>query len=165
MNYDRLILDLIDRVTLLEQEMAKLKSQNKNISLNTGIYNDTYNSSLIKSGNSKDNTKYLFEGRSYGKNRLVLAIVKGYVKKHPDISAEMLQIVFDKSLQGSLGVVRKLSEVHINCSDPNRRFFMKDTIITTTGPCVVCSQWGANLNIERFIARSRQLGFNITEVK
>lgn len=53
----------------------------------------------------------MLDGKRYAKNRLVLAVVQKYMEMHPDISASELIGAFDKSLQGSLGVVRTLSDV------------------------------------------------------
>ena len=52
---------------------------------------------------NRDKTKYMFEGKVYPKNRLVLAIIKKYVEQN-NPSYEQLNNVFDKSLQGSLKV-------------------------------------------------------------
>jgi hypothetical protein len=72
---------------------------------------------------------------------------------------------FDRSLQGSLGVVRKLDEVQNSYADCARRFFTQDgeTINTATGVCVVCTQWAA-FNINRFVQRAGQLGMKIEPV-
>jgi hypothetical protein len=116
-----------------------------------------------KSG--KDKTRYHFKGREYCKNRLVLAVVQEYAKEHPGISAEQLMTVFDKELQGSRGVVRCLDGLG-SYADTERRFFMKDCekIRTSTGDCVVCTQWGKP-NIDNFIRKARQLKYVITEVE
>jgi len=51
-----------------------------------------------------DNTKYIFNDIEYGKDRLVLAVIKQYVlDKEPDLNK--LKQVFSSSLQGSLDVV------------------------------------------------------------
>ena len=169
MNYDRFILDLIDRVTTLEKEVATLKEQRDTKTIaNNDLNNDDFTDvdPYLRNPQTKDTTKYLFNGKIYGKNRLVLAVVNAYVENHSSISAENLITTFDKTLQGSLGVVRKLDEVRINCRDYERRFFVQpnEIINTSTGKCVVCTQWGIS-NIDKFIAKSRKLGFEIDEIK
>ncbi|MDD3139434.1 MAG: hypothetical protein PHX08_10745 [Lachnospiraceae bacterium] len=162
MNYDRVILELLDRVSVLEDEVKLLKLQFED---NDGTDEDDEVYSPISS-TGRDTTKYLLDGKRYGKNRLVLAIVKKYVIEHPDSSKEHLMEVFDKSLQGSLGVIRELKEVKNSYSDYRRRFFVAsdEVIDVSNGVCVVCTQWGKE-NIGNIIARAKQLEMNITILK
>ena len=85
---------------------------------------------------------------------------------HPNLSAAELIEAFDKSLQGSLGVVRTLSDVQKNCSDYKTRFFAnpEEQIQTSTQPCVVCTQWGI-ANIGNILAIAEQYGIDIIPVK
>lgn len=163
MNYDRVILELMDRVSILEDEVVILKS-NQTQSEGSEEIEPVFGTSTDYSG--RDTTKYILDGKRYGKNRLVLAIVKKYMEEHPNTSAEQLLAIFDKSLQGSLGVVRELEEVKNSYADYERRFFVSpnETIDTTTGACAVCTQWGI-ANIGNMVARSKQLGIEITVVK
>lgn len=150
MNYERIILDLINRVSLLEEKVRELQS--------LSVHNtDNRDSS------SRDTTKYILDGNLYCKNKLVLSIVKKYRDMNPNISAEELIRIFNKSLQGSFGVVRKIDDVKNRYSDYKRRFFCKrnEVINTTTSDCVVCTQWGIN-NINNVIARAKDLGINVT---
>jgi len=150
MEYEKVILDLLNRIVTLEEKMADLESIT-NSQLDAGA-----------SPNKKDTTKYQFEGRMFGKSRLVLAIVQSYLRKNPNINVSDLDSAFDKSLQGSLGVVRELEEVRRNVSDYSKRFFTKPEEILTLqdGHCVVCNQWRID-NIENFLTRANQLGFTI----
>lgn len=161
MNYDRIILDLINRVSALEDEVEILKKEKILFEENPNAngLNETSTS------NGRDKTKYVFNGAKYGKNRLVLSVVKMYSESNQGISAKALMSTFDKSLQGSLGVVRTLSDVKQNYSDYERRFFCRpnEVIGTTTENCVVCSQWGT-FNIKNFIIRAKELGFEIKEM-
>ena len=161
MNYDRIILELLDRVSVLEKEVSALKASNERYCVQD-IQEDrgaegTYN--------GKDTTKYMMDGRRYGKNRLALAIVQKYVSLHPEVSAQQLMTVFDKSLQGSLGVIRTVKDAKNAYVDSERRFFMQpdEVIQTVTEDCVVCTQWGA-FNIDFMVTRARELGFQITKV-
>lgn len=104
------------------------------------------------SAHSKDFSKYLFEGNTYGKSRLVLAVVKKYVEDHHPATFDELESVFPSSLQGSLGVVRRIDEVSDKYKGIGgvKRYFVDDVINLVSGEkVVVCTQWGAN--IERFI--------------
>ena len=109
-----------------------------------------------------DTTKYIFNYKKYGKGKLVLAVVQQYIKDNPNTSATLLMTVFPKGLQGSIGVVKPVKDTHINCQDPQKRFFLdNDSIIhTTTEDCAVCSQWGIG-NINNFIDKAKKLGYEI----
>lgn len=164
MNYDRIILELIDRVSILEDEVQKIKSALAEDIIESDDKESVYGGSTDSAG--RDITKYILDGKKYGKNRLVLAVIRKYMKENPEISANELINVFDKSLQGSLGVVQKLEDVKKNCTDYKTRFFAlpNEVIRTSTEVCVVCTQWGI-ANIGNMIARAKQLGIEITIVK
>jgi thioredoxin reductase len=105
----------------------------------------------------------MFEGKVYPKNRLVLSIIKEYVNRQ-NPSFEELSKVFDKSLQGSLGVVTLYDDA-IKISDAAKRFFLKeeDGITLKDKKVVVCTQWGI-FNIVKFIKQAQTLGFNIETI-
>lgn len=115
---------------------------------------------------SKDLSKYVLDGKSYGKNRLVQAVVSAYLVKYPTTNFEQLVTAFPKALQGSLGVFNKL-DYHLKKleTDPIPRHFGNAQDVLTLGdktPIVICSQWGVG-NIERFIERAKELGFSISK--
>jgi hypothetical protein len=166
MNYDRIILELMDRVSALEDEVENLKNSKSKIVVveREGEAESIFEPST--DSNSRDTTKYILDGKRYGKSRLVLAIVKKYMIQHPNISSEELMSVFDRSLQGSLGVVRQLDEVKKAYSDCEKRFFINtnEVINTSDGVCVVCNQWGIG-NIVNMLKRAEQLGINVDIIK
>jgi hypothetical protein len=109
----------------------------------------------------KDLTHYSFNGKDYPKSRLVLAIVKEYVKNN--ISSLMdLQNIFNKKLQGGFGVVEELSNaINIYKTTGYKRHFIDDPIKLNSGQEIaVCSQWGIS-NINRFINKAKELGYSI----
>ena len=161
MNYDRVILEMLGRISVLEEEIKLLKEKSETVEES----NYFQSGNISASGNTKDTTKYLFDGKKYGKNRLALAIVSKYISENSTITALHLMTTFDKSLQGSLGVVRTVKDAQISYADPERRFFMRpdEVIHTSTDDCVVCSQWGS-FNIGNLVARARDLGFVIKEI-
>lgn len=175
MNYDKMILDLFNRVCVLESEVAKLKEEIKDKQKECNdldapymkINNDEYLSKDYSYKTStKDTTKYLFNGVKYGKNRLVLAVVKEYMRRNPDTSAVMLQAVFSPTLQGGrFGVIKTLTEARYEFRDVDKRFFTssQDIIKTSTEDCVVCTQW-AITNIPAFIKKAESLGFVIESI-
>lgn len=159
MNYDRIILELIDRVSKLEEEVENLKKINTSEGETTDEQAEVYSS-------GRDKTKYFLAGKRYGKNRLVLAIVKKYMELNPDATETDLLATFDKSLQGSLGVVRDLNEARLNCKDYTVRYFTQpeEQIKTASRTMVVCNQWGVS-NIGNIIARAKQLGIEVSTVE
>jgi hypothetical protein len=103
--------------------------------------------------------KYTFDSASYGKNRLVQAVVKKYVKDKNPTWNDLIK-AFPKKLQGSFGVVATLEQTQ-NFKDP--RYFLKDDEIIKIGGdtrVAVCSQWGLG-NIELFISHAKELGYEI----
>ena len=146
MNYELEITNLKKRIEELEKIVLKNKQPNS-----------------PKQEQNRDKTKYMFEGKVYPKNRLVLAIVKKYVEEN-NPSFEALNSVFDKSLQGSLGVV-ELYDKAIKISDGPKRFFLKneDVIVLQNAKVVVCTQWGI-FNIVKFVKQARLLGYTIETI-
>ncbi len=114
---------------------------------------------------TKDYTQYNFEGGTYWKNRLVLAVVSAYVRDHSEVTIDILRNQFPDELQGSYGVIQEEESIK---SDLNKsqRFFIKDNEILVLQKVqkkvVVCSQWGID-NIRPFIDRAKTLGFDIKE--
>lgn len=165
MDYQEIILDLMNRVIKLEKEVEILKSA-KEIKSDTIVINQSerINAVVNKSETGRDKTRYMFKGNVYLKNKLVLAIVTDYVNKHPNITINELKEVFNKSLQGSIGVVESEMNARLR-KDYEVRFFAKDYEILhlIDGNAYVCTQWGI-LNIPNFIARARQLGYEIEEI-
>lgn len=115
--------------------------------------------------NVKDYSTYNFDGNTYGKGKLVLAVVKKFVEdKAPSSFSDLLK-AFPRNLQGSMGVVA------INVSDKDKgiggvkRYFVdaNETIPLSSGEEVfVCTQWGKE-NIEKFINHvTTVLGYKIT---
>ena len=156
MNYDRVIVELLDRIARLEEKVDNLEKSvaQKDIPTSTIIETD--------GPKTRDKTKYIIDGRTCLKNRLVLEVVNKYVHEHPEITFEGLQQVFFDKLQGSFGVVRKRNDI-----EPQKkiRYFFKedDIVILADGTAVVVSnQWGKD-NIKSFIVLARSLGYEITE--
>ena len=106
----------------------------------------------------------MFNGNIYLKNKLVLAVIQDYVIKNPQVKCNELKSIFDKSLQGSIGVV-ELENVAIQRKDYQVRFFAKEKEVLRLpdGNMLVCSQWGI-LNISNFIKRAEQLGYSIEQI-
>ncbi|WP_052085799.1 PD-(D/E)XK nuclease family protein [Clostridium sp. HMP27] len=119
--------------------------------------------STISKKSNKDYGKYLFNGNKYGKGRLVLAVIKEYVKsKNPTF--DELKHTFSDNIQGSSGVLQTLEDAE---NKDLKRFFMKpDEILVSSDNIefVVSNDWGKP-NIDRFIKVAVEQGFEITRVE
>jgi len=113
----------------------------------------------------KSYSKYEFEGQMLGKGRLVLAVIKSYCKKHPDVTFRELIEAFPNHLQGSIGVVAPISkaiEIVERSPRKQRRHFIKpsEIIKISDGDVAVCTEWGSG-NIDNFVDHAEMLGFRI----
>ena len=117
---------------------------------------------------NRDYSKYIFEGQTYGKGKLVLAVVQKYVAENPSVTFDDLQKAFPDSLQGSKGVVRLSSSVSPEdkgVGGVKRYYINAGEVITIAGKEILVSdQWGAG-NIEKFIKNAiDNLNFDIQKV-
>lgn len=80
----------------------------------------------------RDKTRYMFKGNVYLKNKLVLAVLQDYVENNPHIRCNELKSMFDKSLQGSIGVVE-------NEAIANRRKDYQVSFLQKTMKFYVCA--------------------------
>jgi hypothetical protein len=129
---------------------------------NVYVTTDTYfhNSNLLK-----DSTKYQFNGKSLGKGRLVLSVIREHIEANPHLTFSELDRVFPKSCQGSQGVFSTLDDADDIYVNTNRaRHFLKpnEVIKLSDSIIAVSSQWGIG-NIDKFIAVAIDLGYNITK--
>jgi hypothetical protein len=82
----------------------------------------------------RDFTKYQFNGQTYGKGQLVLAVVKAYVQKHLP-TTNQLREAFPNKLQGSFGVFYTEQEYTARkqtSSEQTERFFKNTEYLLTT---------------------------------
>jgi len=115
---------------------------------------------------TKDNTKYRFSNKSYGKGRLVQAVVHQYCEDNPMTSFSHLVKLFPDNLQGTSGVVRsRVVAEEIAANTGRARHFIKPTdfVEIDDETIAVSSQWGIG-NIDKFISAAIKLGYQITKV-
>jgi len=111
----------------------------------------------------KDFTKYIFNNHPYGKNKLVLAVVKEYASSHPNISFDKLLTIFPRNLQGSIGVFNRYEDVQRKyAGKKSERHFIKPNELIQLSDCVisVCTEWGI-ANINNFIKRAESIGYKV----
>lgn len=169
MEYDRLIIQILERLLVLEEKVNNLEKQtngeinSQNGNLKNANLTDLHNN---KNNVGKDYTKYILDGKIYGKSRLVQAVVRKYLELNSNTTAEELIQIFDKSLQGSFPVVETLDYVKSKYTDYQKRFFTdkKDLITTKTQICTICSQWNYK-NIKNILVRAEELGIKIKIIR
>lgn len=122
---------------------------------NVYVVTDTY---FIERVKNKDYTKYIFNGQKYGKNRLVLAVIKDYVEKNPTITFSQLKSKFPDHLQSRETFT---TETEAKEKRDRRNFIEPDELITLADETIaVSTQWGI-LNINPFIEHCRKMNIDI----
>ncbi|WP_276975139.1 hypothetical protein [Flavobacterium filum] len=122
---------------------------------NVYVVTDTY---FIERVKNKDYTKYIFNGLKYGKNRLVLAVIKDYVEKNPTITFSQLKSKFPDHLQSRETFT---TETEAKTKRDRRNFIEPNELITLADETIaVSTQWGI-LNINPFIEHSRKMNIDI----
>lgn len=148
----------------IEEEIKILKQRVKVLEELFNINAKTFNDSKQDNSSNRDKTKYMFNGKVLAKNRLVLNVIKEYVKQNNPLLSD-LQQVFNKTLQGSRMVVEGLDNVK-KIADYKKRYFTDESDILTLAngeKACVCTQWGI-FNIKKFILVAKNLGFVIDEI-
>lgn len=110
--------------------------------------------------NGRDYTKYLFNGKTFGKSRLVLAVMNYYINHSQNITLLELQNLFPDSLQGTYQTIESLEKLD---NRKYSRYFINDQILFNNEELVVCTQWKID-NIERFINKASELGYKIEKI-
>lgn len=111
----------------------------------------------------KDSTKYQFNGKSFGKGRLVLAVMKEHVEHNPNLTFSELEKQFPRTCQGSHGVFSTIDDANDVYVTKNRaRHFIKpsEVIKLSDSSIAVSSQWGIG-NIDKFVSIAQGLGYDI----
>ena len=141
-----------DHVPIAALTLQRYRSKNGCIYVTTNTY--------FKGLDSKNNSKYMYDGKLLGKGKLVLEVLKKHVERNPDLSYGQLEKDFPKSCQGSLGVFATLAEAESIVAETNRaRHFLKfgEPIKLLNGFIAVCNQWGIG-NINEFITAAEKHG-------
>lgn len=113
-----------------------------------------------------DMTQYEFNGRVYGKNRLVLACIKRYVEDHLALTFSELERAFPRKLQGWYGCFDTVENAQRILEKgegrKNKRYFLRpeDLVDLADAKIAVCDQWGIG-NIGHFLEAAQNLGFKI----
>ena len=127
---------------------------------NVFVTTDTYFNNV---NTVRDNSKYLFEGNSLGKGRLVLAVIKRHCENNPNITFSQLEQAFPRNCQGSNGVFSTFESANevLTMTGRKRHFLKSDELIQIESATIaVSSQWGIR-NIDKFIKCAKLEGHHI----
>lgn len=116
--------------------------------------------SALEITSGRDYSKYLFDGKSYGKGRCVLAIVKHLAKIKGIKTFAELKELFPDELQGTTGVIKKVSEIRENAKC--RYYIKNDEIIHLDTEIAVSTQWGVG-NFPNILNLAQEHGLIITK--
>ena len=115
---------------------------------------------IQKNLNSRDYSKYLFNGLELNKRKLVLELIKTHIKNNNILSLEDLLFDFPQELRKGRKMYKRYDEV-IQTNDKNRYFSEVDEVLDLTdGKFVISNQWGAG-NIQAILDRADELGYEI----
>ena len=95
-------------------------------------------------------------------------MVQKYVEDHHPTTFEEIEKAFPSTLQGSLGVIKRIEDVSDKYKGNGgvKRYFIKeDEIIHLNSgeQVIVCTQWGIN-NTECLINHVIKYGYNIKQI-
>ena len=113
----------------------------------------------------RDMTKYSFNGQTYGKGRLVLAVISEFVRQRPGTSSCDLDKAFPKHLHSPHGPFTPLADAMKSFHEEGRKRTFIDAgepIELTDGAFAVSTQWGLK-RIGPFLENAERLGIDITE--
>lgn len=151
---------LIEDTPIAALTLQRFRSTTGNVYVTTDTY---FNSRKVK----KDSTEYIFEGKSYGKGRLALTVLKRFIENNPNLTFSELEAddLFPQSCQGTSGLFKseeKAKEI-LESTNRKRHFLEQDEIIKLIDVKIAISnQWGIG-NINKFIETARKHGFEIRE--
>lgn len=116
----------------------------------------------------KDTTQYTFDGQTTGKGRLVLALVKRYVRDNPGVAFNDVRSAFPDELQADSPiqftkqgcVVARLDDLS---STARKRFHVSaaDTVQLADAVIVVSREWN-RFNVQNILRRAQELGYAVT---
>ena len=116
----------------------------------------------------RDHTQYTFEGKTTGKGRLVLALVKRYAGDHASITFDELRATFPDSLQADspsqFDRLRCVVSRLVDVPEESRRYFFvaeEERIQLPDGAAVVSREWNVH-NIQNLLAHAEQLGYRVS---
>lgn len=149
-----------ENVTVADETSAP--TQNTEISTEVKTDEIKTENKNFKQATIRDNSKYEFDGKMYGKGPLVHAVIKKYVADNPAVTYEQLKEIFPDTLMKRFGVFAKETEARSYSGKVNRYFLKEEQLIKLSDETIaVCNQWTAAL-INPFIDVCKNIDFVIT---
>lgn len=114
---------------------------------------------------SRDYTRYIFQGSSFNKRKLVLAVIQSWVAKNkPSNLSELLQAFSQEIRSGGVFVPEQEAKEIYNRQGIPRHFLGDAEILEFSDETryAISNQWGKG-NIEEFVNQSKKLGYDIEE--
>ena len=118
---------------------------------------------------SKDYTRYLFQGNSFKKGRLVLSVIQHWFTTHEPRNLSALLTAFPQTIKntsksGRLFVPFQEAKEIYNKGEIPRHFLGDGEVLEfpDSTQFAVSNQWGKG-NIEKFISQAKELGYEIEE--
>ncbi len=145
----------IEDIPIAALTMRRFRGQDGNVYVIT----DTYFPQKVS---GKDYTKYIYNGKTLAKGRLVLEVIKVYVENNPNVKYVELQNQFPNALQGQ----ETLATIEDALAKKTIRNFIKpqDQIKLGDGTVIaVNNQWGDNFS--KFLKRCKELNIQGIEIK
>ena len=126
--------------------------------INSNNNQENDNIYFVEPVKNKDYTKYIFNGQKYGKNRLVLAVIKDFVENNPTVNYSQLKAKFPDSLQSRETFT---TETKAKQKSDRRNFIQPDELIILVDETIAIStQWGI-ANIKSFIEHCSKMDIEI----
>lgn len=114
-----------------------------------------------KEKGDRDRTGYTFNGESYGKGPLVLAVIRKYVLDNPKTNYDSLKKAFPDDLLKGYGIFQTYEKA-MDISKVRKRFFLNDNQLVRLRDknIAICNQFSTD-NILPFLAHAKKMGFKI----
>ena len=114
---------------------------------------------------SKDYTRYLFDGNSFNKRKLVLAVIRHWVEVNKPGSIYDILQAFPQEIRGGGLFVPEVEAKEIYDRQGIYRHFLGDDEVLEfldSSRYAISNQWGKG-NIGKFISQAKNLGYEIEE--
>jgi hypothetical protein len=115
----------------------------------------------------RDTTQYMFNGETMGKARLVLALVRRYVRENPGAAFQDVRSAFPDELQADSPILFTkqrcvVARIDDLSSAGRKRFHVSDgeSIELSDGVIVVSREWN-RFNIHNILRRAQELGYAV----
>lgn len=131
------------------------------------IYTFNRTGDVDKNKRQRDKTKYALDNDSYlAKNQFALAVVRKYVRLHPEKTYYELKRLFPDDWQGSMGVIRKLVDISSTQKEERRYYVESYNLLSSKDGLqfAVTTQWNKD-NIKYLVNFAKSQGWSVKEKK